>query len=239
MKEAPGKKAGEPKQGNGAFPFRWYWLQFGIIFVSIIAALLFWQDIPSAFATHYNLRFEPDGYGEKSWGTVFLLNFVQLGLVALIGSASAAIGREKRERMSGKLAFANYLFLYTLSLLLTVYFSLIQATTLYGWPVKLLAAATIVLLLLIAGGTIGLIVLAKRLRGDGQGSGAGTGQDEESGHWLAGGGIYFNPDDPSLFVPKKYGIGWTLNFGKPMGWIVMATLIVIPIAIVLLVTMMV
>jgi uncharacterized membrane protein len=30
-----------------------------------------------------------------------------------------------------------------------------------------------------------------------------------------GGFFYSNPDDPALFVEKRYGLGWTLNFGHP------------------------
>jgi len=32
------------------------------------------------------------------------------------------------------------------------------------------------------------------------------------------GWIYQNPDDPALFVPKRVGIGWTINFGHPWAW---------------------
>jgi len=35
-------------------------------------------------------------------------------------------------------------------------------------------------------------------------------------YWNAG-VFYNNPDDPALFVPKRFGIGWTLNFGHPQG----------------------
>lgn len=28
--------------------------------------------------------------------------------------------------------------------------------------------------------------------------------------------LYFNPRDPSLFVPTRRGMGWTLNFGRPV-----------------------
>jgi uncharacterized membrane protein len=28
--------------------------------------------------------------------------------------------------------------------------------------------------------------------------------------------LYFNPQDPSLFVPTRRGVGWTLNFGRPL-----------------------
>jgi len=37
--------------------------------------------------------------------------------------------------------------------------------------------------------------------------------------------FYFNPDDPALFVPKRYGIGYTLNFGNRWSWIVLALIL--------------
>lgn len=36
--------------------------------------------------------------------------------------------------------------------------------------------------------------------------------------WLWG-LVYFNRQDPSWFVPKRFGIGWTVNFGQPMVWL--------------------
>lgn len=29
--------------------------------------------------------------------------------------------------------------------------------------------------------------------------------------------MYNNPNDPSLMVNKRFGIGWTINFGNPLG----------------------
>ena len=37
--------------------------------------------------------------------------------------------------------------------------------------------------------------------------------------------FYSNPDDPALFVPKRYGIGYTLNFGNPWSWVVLALIL--------------
>lgn len=31
--------------------------------------------------------------------------------------------------------------------------------------------------------------------------------------------IYYNPDDPALFVAKRWGIGWTLNFANRWAWV--------------------
>lgn len=46
----------------------------------------------------------------------------------------------------------------------------------------------------------------------------------DDSHWKAG-LFYFNPDDPSLFVEKRYGVGFTVNFGRPGGWIAIAVII--------------
>lgn len=50
---------------------------------------------------------------------------------------------------------------------------------------------------------------------------------EDDRYWY-GGFFYNNPDDPNLFVPKRFGLGWTLNFGHPQARLVLiGTLVVI------------
>jgi uncharacterized membrane protein len=34
--------------------------------------------------------------------------------------------------------------------------------------------------------------------------------------------LYFNPHDPALFVPTRTGVGWTLNFGRPLAIVLLA-----------------
>ena len=36
------------------------------------------------------------------------------------------------------------------------------------------------------------------------------------------GSFYSNRNDPALLVPKRFGIGYTLNFGNPWSWAVLA-----------------
>ncbi len=40
-------------------------------------------------------------------------------------------------------------------------------------------------------------------------------------YWY-GGMFYCNPDDRAIFVPKRAGIGYTLNFAHPASWLLMA-----------------
>jgi hypothetical protein len=37
--------------------------------------------------------------------------------------------------------------------------------------------------------------------------------------------IYYNPDDPAVIVEKRFGIGYTFNFGRAWSWVLVATLL--------------
>ncbi|WP_219835311.1 DUF5808 domain-containing protein [Paenibacillus sp. R14(2021)] len=226
---------------RSSLPLQWYGLQGLLILGSVLAAVLCWDKIPGMLTTHYNIRFEPDGYEAKSWGTVFMLNIVQTSLLVTLLVVNAAIAAAKSPSGSEEgagadrqrvFSYANSVFLYGLSLLLTTYFSYIQATMLYGWPSSALAAVSIAALVLIIGGVGGLMLSLRRL-----GRQVQAGSPDED-HWIAGGIVYYNPKDPAVFVAKKYGIGWTVNLGRPPGWIVTGMLILIPFIIVALVARM-
>jgi uncharacterized membrane protein len=37
---------------------------------------------------------------------------------------------------------------------------------------------------------------------------------------------YVNPADPSILIEKRFGVGYTLNFGNRWTWVVLALLLV-------------
>ncbi|HVP59507.1 MAG TPA: DUF5808 domain-containing protein [Myxococcaceae bacterium] len=49
-----------------------------------------------------------------------------------------------------------------------------------------------------------------------------------------GGLFYVNSADPRLLVPKRSGLGWTFNFARPVAWLLLAVLLLFPLAIVAL-----
>ena len=49
---------------------------------------------------------------------------------------------------------------------------------------------------------------------------------DDDRYWYAG-FFYNNPDDPALFVPKRFGLGWTLNFGHPQAKLVLIGVLVV------------
>lgn len=50
-------------------------------------------------------------------------------------------------------------------------------------------------------------------------------RDDDS-HWYLG-TLYFNRDDPSIIVPKRFGIGWTINHARPAAWALIGVIVLV------------
>ena len=82
-------------------------------------------------------------------------------------------------------------------------------------------ALIIVATLILVGATIAISVvygqsgsrLVKRL----DASGDIIADNDE--HWKAG-IFYWNKDDASLILPKRFGVGWTMNWARPAAWLI-------------------
>ena len=49
---------------------------------------------------------------------------------------------------------------------------------------------------------------------------------DDDRYWY-GGFLYNNPEDPAMFVPRRFGLGWSLNFGHPQAkWFLISILVV-------------
>jgi uncharacterized membrane protein len=53
-------------------------------------------------------------------------------------------------------------------------------------------------------------------------------RDKNPKHWklLV---FYYNPDEPRIFMAKRYGTPITLNFAKPMAWAIVGLTFAIPV----------
>ena len=53
-------------------------------------------------------------------------------------------------------------------------------------------------------------------------------QNHELWKW---GIIYYNPNDSAIWVEKRNGLGWTLNFAHKVSWLIIFFFLAIPLAI--------
>jgi uncharacterized membrane protein len=53
-------------------------------------------------------------------------------------------------------------------------------------------------------------------------------RETEAAHWRYP-GVYFNRQDPALFVPRRNGSGWTINFGRPQAIVIIGLVVLVSI----------
>lgn len=216
-------------KGNWSF-FIW---QVVIIVIPLLFAFAFYDRIPEMIPVQWNSQFEVSRTIEKSvWG-VLALPVVQFLMIPVLNFSNYAIiqskqklspldpaGASEKSRYFRQI-WSNYLFWLTIATQL-----LISGLFLYSLFGKgrfswLLIATVVLYLLFVVGWGIYLTMKygqagEKLLTEEEQ---YYVDPDEEE-TWLFG-MLYYNKEDPSVFVEKRFGVGVTLNFARWQSWLFM------------------
>ncbi|HEX2972943.1 MAG TPA: DUF5808 domain-containing protein [Tepidisphaeraceae bacterium] len=197
-----------------------------------------WDDIPARFAIHWGLDGQPNGWATRSILGVYGIPIIATALlVMMLFIALAMQWGLKHARASGPGGEQESRFLrLTLALVLAVeYFLAITLGSasllpLYasekgiGFPLWVLFVLDPILVIIIG-------LLANRV---GQGGWRlpvaehtapaapilGDGTPDSYWRW---GVFYVNPDDPAIWVQKRFGFGYTLNMANPRSWLILGT----------------
>jgi uncharacterized membrane protein len=207
----------------------WLWLLSSLLPVAIAAAVLAvrWDAIPQRFAQHWTMAgvhtsdLVANRFVERSMGSVFGLLVMAVGVVLLMGvmgemmtrSSPGFVGRETMLRVTRDALLAC-------AWLVSLLFSAVSLLPLCAAPETVLP----VVMALAIVGTIGLVGwLGYRAVSSGALMAAAA-ESTDARFWKAG-VFYVNPNDSALLVPKRYGFGYTLNFGRPVAWVLMAVIL--------------
>src|SRR4051812_44473931 len=124
--------------------------------------------------------------------------------------------------------------MFLMSLLLTMLFSFFHLTTIHP---DLFAATTmfafsfIFLITVLIGTIIFTIKIGRSDKLETPQVDQNIADFDEDQYWK-GSIFYFNNNDPSILIEKRFGIGWTINFANPLGYII----ILLPLVVILLVS---
>lgn len=211
--------------------------QFVIILIPIIIAFAFYDRIPEQIPVQWDSQFEVSRSITKSiWG-VLALPGIQVLMIPVFNYSNHAIVKSKQKlspldpagasekSRQFREAWSNLTFAMTLATQLLISFLFLYSLFSQGRMTWLLIAAIILFLVIIVGGSLYLTFKygqagEKLLEEEEQ---YYTDSDEEA-HWKFG-VIYFNKEDPSIFVEKRFGIGTTLNLGRWQAWLFIAGLL--------------
>jgi uncharacterized membrane protein len=204
-----------------------------MITVGVIGYTIFQYDLlPEQIPTHWGINGEADGFTAKTPISAILMPLTLLAMQVMFlginlgknksGFKLSATGLNASRTRQLTLRKNSSWLMFGISLLLTVMFSFFQLTTIHPdlFAGTVMMATPIIFLVIVL---VGSIVFAVKVgRSDKQSIDEVkeeiTDYDDDT-HWK-GGIFYFNRNDPSIFVEKRFGVGWTLNFANPIGYII-------------------
>lgn len=211
----------------------WYLIPLGLIAVNIVLVALYYDQIPDVLDVHYNTAGEVNRRVAKSVWQVFSLNGIQLLLAGVLLLASRGVAASKQElnpadpqgsrERNVAYRWNTSIFLLVLSILITLLFAVVQMGIIGFASQQIIMGACIGMIVLVLAGSILFAVITMK-KGIKEPISGGSAHDDR--YWK-GGMIYYNPDDPALMVEKRMGGGWTVNFGRPVSWL----LLLVPLAI--------
>jgi uncharacterized membrane protein len=213
--------------------FPWLWLAPALIVTvtTVVIGVISYPSMPEMLVLHYDARGVPNRLAAKSVGTAFSLVFVQIGVTALLAGIAAAMFRSSRSdidpaRPVGSARWhRHYMSLSAQALLgLVAMIDLgMLGSSVLMWTGTVASWAPLVIVLpILAAVVVAVVVLARnnRERDEGEEDTGLTHRDDDK-YWR-GGLFYLNREDHALLVPRRFGLGWTLNFGNPRAAMLLA-----------------
>ncbi len=199
----------QPAPGGEGLP-RWTILAAGPFLLPLATALYLrahWDEIPDSFPVHWGANGEPNGWAAKTFRGVYGAPLFGAGLLVLIAILGLAMYFGSRR---GPVRRPMLAMLIGVMYLIGLAFSSVGLMPLMHIPAA-------VLLIPFAAFLVFLLVWSRRASGD------ATGEATPDECWILG-GIYYNRNDPALFVQKRFGVGYTVNFGNRRSWVLLAVL---------------
>lgn len=223
------------------FPHRLFIPSFlGTIGLTIWLVYIYPQ-LPGVIPTHWGINGQPDAWSDKSFFSVFSIVFILLFTqVLMYGMAYGAFNSSvqvkaqnaalslQREHETRKLTAEIMAFF---NLITTLFLGFIDVKSNFGIlsaDNTLSIAYSLPVFLILTFGVV--YYYMKRSKAINQqfkelDSAESSPSDDQYWKW---GLFYYNKNNPDLFIEKKFGVGWSVNFARPGIWIFLFIVMVLP-----------
>lgn len=209
----------------------WFLIPIAIIIVNTIIAFSVYDRIPDIFAIHWNALGQADRWAKKSYKSILLLPVMQCFITIVMFFSFKIIGWSKQQISASNPEISkeqNRIFRYrwsiyiiAMAVLMNLFFTFVNLNTLQviknsNQTMRMFSLSFTVIV------CIGSLIMSIKTGQGGsrvripnrEGKQNNLIDRDDDRYWKLGNSIYINKDDPSLFVEKRFGIGWTMNFGR-------------------------
>lgn len=223
---------------SAPIPFGWYLAATVLLAIATGIGVAVYPALPDPLPIHWDLNGVANGFAQKSVWSAFGVVLVGLGVVALLFALSFLVRVARPRRMASdspalatrRAEVQQHLLGGLLGQVTLITSALLAGLTVAGWlaPTSaLLPIVSVVLFLVLLALAIAAYFVGYRRamvpRAEASGSAApqhpttSAVDAPDDDHYWKGGLVYVNRRDPALLVPKRFGVGWTINLGHPAG----------------------
>ena len=209
---------------------------FLLLGAGVVWAAARWSEIPEQFPTHWGLDGQPNGWSGRTVLGVFGPAIMGAMACALtLGIAYSVLHMSRPLRVSGeegrqedRVRRANLLMVLGSQYLIAIMCGWLTTTLPFSVSPRVVIAGVVGAAASVA---VATVLIARMRRNVPIGGSLGDMTPDECWKW---GMFYYNPADPALWVDKRVGLGWTLNFGHTGAWIIMGGIVALPMLVALL-----
>ena len=211
----------------------WFIIPTIIMMATLAVTLVYFDRIPERIPLQYNFSGEVTRWAEKSPRSVFWIPVQQLMMIGLFAFINYTISRAKQQidpSNPEKSLVQNQIFrlrwsayIIATGTFMVLIFTVVQLSFIFNISPQIVWSVPMVITALLVIGAAAISITT------GQGGsrvvvGDGTKREEidkdDDKYWKLG-QFYFNPNDPTIFLEKRFGIGWTINFASIKAWLIL------------------
>lgn len=206
-------------------------LPYAILAAAAILLKVNWQGLPARFPMHWGLNGTPDRWAVRTWQSVYtplLAGLLVIGLLHVLGYLITAASPRARiaetADWTARFRRANLRLIVAMGWTLAVLFAVLALNPFLS-PNGSMAVPAWLIMVVVLAVTVAFIWPIVRICQE-----PGSGSDGTPDECWKLGQIYYNPNDPALVVEKRFGVGYTINFGNRASWLVMGLILLVAFA---------
>lgn len=217
-------------------PLAWNLLYLPVILATLALSLALYPAMPDPVPVHFNAAGAVDDYMAKGWQVIAMPIAVQAFMALCLTASHWQILRSRRPSspehpVASAIAYGMFARAQSATLLVT---GIVITVSIAIMPLAFAGVVTsdqsfvafiaIIVAAILPNLAVSLVygqAGSRLLRRMTASSELGF-DDDESWHL---GLFYINREDPSVVVPRRFGIGWTMNWGNPKSWGLAALLV--------------
>lgn len=218
------------KNGKLVASKKWFIIPIIMIIINFIITYICYPGLPDKIPTHWGFH-GVDAWSAKSYTTVFIHPVMQCILLVLLYVSYLSIGMSKQQSSTNNTKNSlekNKIFRYYSSMIMVITTIFVELMLSYLNYIALLlfkmnnVIMIVLVVLILSTAVVSVFIQVKfgqggnkiKLKGDD--SIIEVEEKNDDKYWILG-FLYYNKQDPALFVEKRFGVGWTVNFGSALG----------------------